>query len=148
MQPANFHATGLVLGTAGLLIAGPSGSGKTSLALALIDAWKESGRFARLIADDQLLLSAHHGRLVASAPVATAGLVEIFGLGPRRTAFLQAAVIDCLCRLVPPGDAPRFQEDGLENLHGCSLPTLALPVRDSAASARALTAWLAGPTPS
>jgi len=129
------------------LIVGPSGSGKTALALTLIDAWRSRAGFARLVADDQVLLSVRHGRLVASAPEAIAGLAEVFGLGPRGMAWLPEAVIDAQCRLVPPGEAPRFSDPAAENLHGLAIPTLQLPARNANASARAIAAWIgdAGP---
>ena len=54
------HATAVLVGADGVLIRGESGAGKSALALALIE------RGARLIADDRLMLSACHGRLVAT----------------------------------------------------------------------------------
>ena len=56
------HATCVALDGAGVLLRGPSGSGKSDLALRLIDGG------ARLVADDQVALSAEAGRLVARAP--------------------------------------------------------------------------------
>ena len=69
------HATAVLVGADGVLIRGESGSGKSALALALIE------RGARLIADDRLTLSGCHGRIVATAPGATAGLIELRGRG-------------------------------------------------------------------
>ena len=138
---SNLHATGVVLGTRGLLVIGPSGSGKSTLALALIDAWTHRGGFARLIADDQLFVSALGGRLIASVPPAIAGLVEIHGLGPRPTPFLGEAVIDACCMLVPAQEAARFQEPGTQSIEGLTLPALRLPERSVRANVAALLAW-------
>ena len=55
----NFHATAVVLGDRGIVIAGEPGMGKTQLALDLISHARTQGRFARLVADDQIFLSAH-----------------------------------------------------------------------------------------
>lgn len=139
----NVHATGVVLGARGLLITGPSGSGKTTLALALVDAWQRRGRFARLVADDQILVSVAAGRLLAAAPPPIAGLVEICGIGPVPAPHLGIAVVDAICTLVPEGDAPRFQESRVEAILGCRIPRIELAARNLVAAIPALTAWIA-----
>ena len=57
-----------------------AGPGKSSLALAVVEHFRLRGRFAALVADDGVWLSVAAGRLVAEAPQAIAGLVEIRGL--------------------------------------------------------------------
>ncbi|MEJ1970661.1 MAG: HPr kinase/phosphatase C-terminal domain-containing protein [Rhizomicrobium sp.] len=74
-KSANIHATCVRLGRDGVLLTGRSGSGKSDLALRLI------GLGAVLVADDRVLLSVAHGRLVAAAPAAIAGLLEVRGVG-------------------------------------------------------------------
>jgi hypothetical protein len=83
----------VLIGSRAALIRGPSGSGKSRLAWALIDA-ATSGliRFARLVADDRVELTASHGRLLIRAPAALAGLIEVRGLGVRRVAYEPVAV--------------------------------------------------------
>ena len=74
-----------MLGDRGIVIAGPSGAGKSQLALALIaDVAGDAGASRALVADDQVFLVAHDGRLACSAPPTIAGLVEVRGLGPAR----------------------------------------------------------------
>jgi HPr kinase/phosphorylase len=70
----------VLIGSRAALIRGPSGSGKSRLAWALIDA-AASGliRFARLVADDRVELTASHGRLLIRAPAALTGLIEVRG---------------------------------------------------------------------
>ncbi len=58
-----------------LLLTGAPGSGKSSLALALLD------RGAELVGDDGVTLDAVDGRVVASPPPNTAGLIEIRNVG-------------------------------------------------------------------
>lgn len=128
------HATAVLLGDRGVLIAGPSGSGKTALALALIDRARTSGLFTRLVSDDQLFLSATAGRLVCHAPVTIAGLVEIRGLGPSPIAHEAAAAVDLLVRLAPAADIERLPEPSSEILMGCSIPKVMLAERESAAA--------------
>ncbi len=96
------HGTAVLVGADGVLIRGPSGSGKSALALKLI------GDGARLIGDDRLTLSARHGRIVASAPSAIAGRIELRGRGLLSLPYEQSGVI----RLV----ADIAGETGLERM--------------------------------
>lgn len=143
--PANLHATALVLGDRGVLIAGASGSGKTTLALALIDHMLKFGRFARLVADDQLFVEHANGRLIALAPAAIAGLVEIRGLGPRPIAWEPAVVIDLAVKLVPRGEMARLPEEAEVEIEAVRVPRLELAAHDAAANVFAVSARLALP---
>jgi HPr kinase/phosphorylase len=98
---APVHATALVIDETGILVRGPSGAGKTSLAMALIARARSEGRFARLVADDRVILQLRHGRIVMRAPAAISGLVEIRGAGIARI----SAVEGCLLRLIVDLDA-------------------------------------------
>lgn len=98
---ATLHATCVVVGEAGILIRGPSGTGKSTLAQALIAAAGRTG-FARLVCDDRVRVENCHGRLIARAVPAIAGLVEARGVGILPVAFETAAVI----RLVVDGGGP------------------------------------------
>jgi HPr kinase/phosphorylase len=73
--PIFVHATAIAIGKTGVLLLGPSGSGKSDLALRLIDDG------ARLIADDQVILSRNGERLLANPPPALAGRIEVRGIG-------------------------------------------------------------------
>lgn len=73
---ARLHATAVLVGEHGVLIRGPSGAGKSRLALGLI-----ARHGARLIGDDQVLVAARHGRLLARGHPALAGLIERRGQG-------------------------------------------------------------------
>ena len=90
----------MLIGSRAALIRGPSGSGKSRLAWALIDA-AASGliRFARLVADDRVELTARHGRLLVRPAEALAGLIEIRGLGIRRVPHEPLAVVGLLVEL-------------------------------------------------
>src|SRR5438105_3331163 len=93
-ESATVHASAVLAGARAILIRGPAGAGKSRLALALIGA-AECGliAFARLVGDDRLQLAAAHGRLLARAPPALAGLIEVRGLGLRRLEHEPVAVI-------------------------------------------------------
>lgn len=142
MAPTNMHATAVVLGDRGVLIAGPSGSGKTLLALALIEKMRGAGRFARLVSDDQLFVCAQHGRLLCRAPAAIAGLVELRGLGPTAVEHEAAAAVDLLVRLVPAAEFERLPEAERELLCGCEIARASVAERDIAAAAPAILARL------
>jgi serine kinase of HPr protein (carbohydrate metabolism regulator) len=96
------HGTAVLVGASGVLIRGESGTGKSALALALIE------RGGRLIADDRLTLSNCNGRLVASAPRATAGLVELRGRGLLSLPHEQSGVIRLVVDIV--------EDEGLERM--------------------------------
>jgi serine kinase of HPr protein (carbohydrate metabolism regulator) len=99
------HGTAVLVGAQGVLIRGASGAGKSSLALALIE------RGGRLIADDQVHLSVCHGRLVATAPGAVRGKIELRGRGLLSVAHEQSALIRLVVDIVPDEGLERLPED-------------------------------------
>ncbi len=145
MAGQNLHASALLLGDRGVLIAGASGSGKTTLALALIDGFTRHGRFARLVCDDQVLVSARNGRVFCQAPCAIAGLAEVHGVGPRPLDFEPGMIADLLVRLVPAASAQRFQEAGTESLAGCDIPCLQLAAGNAQAAVFAVASTFSSP---
>jgi hypothetical protein len=69
------RGTTVAIGGRGVLLRGESGSGKSDLALRLID------RGATLVSDDYTEVQLAGGRLVADAPPAIAGKIEMRGVG-------------------------------------------------------------------
>ena len=126
MKPATtIHASAAVVGDRGVIIRGESGSGKSSLLLALI---AESEHVNALVADDRILVSVHHGRLVSAAPPELAGLIEVRGQGILRRPFVSPAVIDLVVDLLPPASCRRMPEpDERVEIAGIALPRLVLP---------------------
>ena len=142
----NIHAVGLVVERTGLLVMGQSGSGKTTLALALIAHAVAQGRFARLVADDQVLLRVVDGRLLADAPAAISGLAEARGWRPSPLPFLTATVVDLVVVLQDPSEpGERYASDRMLTVEGVALPQLRLPARSVAGGVTALSARLALP---
>lgn len=145
MARTNLHASGVVIGSRGLLITGRSGAGKSTLALALIDACRARRVFAALIADDQLWIDSYAGRLAAEAPAAIAGLVEVRGYGPAPVLFEPRAMIDGVVELVAPQQAPRYREEACERIAEVALPKLVLPEHNTVGAVPAVLAWLTIP---
>ena len=99
---ATIHASCVLVGRSAVLIRGASGSGKSRLALALIEAGANGTLpFARLVADDRVALAVAHCRLLASAPDAIKGKIEVRGDGIRELVCEPIALV----RLVVDLDA-------------------------------------------
>jgi HPr kinase/phosphorylase len=117
----------------GVLLRGPSGAGKSDLALRLIEAG------GRLVADDQTRLSRSGSRLLAAAPAALAGLIEVRGVGIlklTRDRLQSQAPLSMLVDLVSPDHIERLPEPAKEDLLGVSLPVLALAPFEGSAIAK------------
>ncbi len=74
---------------AGALILGPSGAGKSSLALSAIEGCPF--RRTALVADDAVLIAVVGARVIARAPAAISGRIEIRGFGPVSVRTVPAA---------------------------------------------------------
>jgi HPr kinase/phosphorylase len=126
---ATIHASVVLCGARAVLIRGPAGAGKSRLAAALIDA-AATGllRFARLVADDRVLLEAAHGRLLARPADALAGLLEIRSLGIRPMPYEPVAVVGLVVDLAA-ADASRMPTpaEAETTVLGITLRRLAVP---------------------
>lgn len=121
------HATTIAIGEAGLLIRGVAGTGKTTLALALIALARQSGRFARLVADDRTALVVAAGRLLARPVPPLEGLVERRGLGLTPELHLPAVVVRLVIDLAEAEPARMPEPEQLVvSVAGIDLPRLVL----------------------
>jgi serine kinase of HPr protein (carbohydrate metabolism regulator) len=100
MPLTNIHATGLVLGSTGVILRGPSGAGKSLLALELIDEWDARGLECRLVSDDRIDIEASRSSLTMHAPKAIEGLVELRGRGIVSRPFVAKAPLHLVVDLV------------------------------------------------
>ena len=123
---ASVHASAVMVGDRAVLIRGPSGSGKSRLAFDLILAGR-TGQIPPtvLVGDDRVHLAARGNRLVVRPAPQLAGLIEIRGLGIRRCAFTEEAVVDLVVDLAAP-DAERLPPpEALQTLiHGVKIPRM------------------------
>lgn len=113
-----------------VLLRGPSGAGKSDLALRLMQ------RGWRLVADDQTEVTAEAGRLIARAPAAIAGRIEVRGLGLLPAEALSRARLCLIVDLVPAAEVERLPEPGREDLLGIALPRIALAPFEASATAK------------
>ena len=136
------HGTCLVIGGCGVLILGPSGSGKSDLALRLID---QPGRgtgtdtmTARLVADDQVVITRRGERLFAAAPPRLAGLIEVRGIGIVTADHAPEAEVAMAVRLADARGIDRLPEEGGSQLVllGVALPEIAVDAAAASAPAR------------
>ncbi len=117
--PIKHQATGVAIDGRAVLIEGVPGAGKSSLALALID------RGAVLIGDDGVLLQQAGSQLSASPVPATAGLLEVRGLGLVAMPVLAAVPVALV--IVLDHSAPRFIDTADTVIrHGTALPLVRL----------------------
>lgn len=144
------HGSCLSVGEAGVLLLGPPGSGKSDLVLRLIDqpGLGISGTLkqTQLVADDQVVIKLAGGQLVASAPPAIAGCLEIRGLGLAGLSHRAEVVLAFAVRLnsretierLPDTEKNRFE------ILGTSLPLVLIDPASASAPARIRAAldWL------
>lgn len=128
MSVFRLHATCVALGGAAVLLRGPSGAGKSDLALRLIEAG------ARLVADDQVELAAEGGRLVARAPAAIAGKIEVRGVGIVPMAVAEAAPLALIADLVAAPE--RLPEPAAETILGVPIPRIEIAPFEPSAPAK------------
>ena len=138
-EKSGLHATTLQVRGRGIMILGHSGAGKTELALTLVERALLRGEAASLVADDRTLLHVDNGRLIARAPAALAGGVEIRGAGLFKVAFAATAPLYLVVRLVDRDEAERYPSGETWEFEGIALPRLLLPALSSNGDSNALS---------
>ena len=114
------HATTVAVDGRGVAIAGASGSGKSDLALRLIDGG------ARLVADDQTRIERQGDRLVATAPAAIAGLLEVRGVGIVDLPHQESVVLRLIVEAVTPAEVERMPSPESREMLGLAVPLVRL----------------------
>jgi HPr kinase/phosphorylase len=137
------HATAVAFNQVAVLIRGPSGAGKSDLALRLLALpWSALAAFGvpdlgdmSLIADDRVELKREGHSVLAAAPAALAGLLEVRGLGiidAVRTT--EQCVVALVVDLVAANVVERMPPDGLTtDLLGVAVPQLKMAAFEASA---------------
>ena len=123
------HATAVAIDGEAVLLRGPPGSGKSDLALRLINDG------AQLVADDQTLLRRAGSRIVASAPPAISGLIEMRGIGIFRVDATEAPLF-LIADLVAFDAVERLPESRREAILGVEVPLITLAPFEASAPAK------------
>ena len=123
------HATCIAIDSRGVLLLGPSGAGKSDLALRLIDAG------AMLVADDQVVLRAEDGALLARPPPTLAGRMEVRGIGIVDLDW-RAPVAVGLAVALARAEPPRLPEAALWRHEGIGIARIAVAAFASSAAAK------------
>ncbi len=119
------HASCVAIGGRGVLLAGRSGAGKSDLALRLID------RGATLVSDDYTELRRIGETLLARAPAAISGKIELRGVG---IIELEPAADVPICLYADLDAAPeRLPEAAALRLAGATVPRIALAALEPSA---------------
>jgi serine kinase of HPr protein (carbohydrate metabolism regulator) len=145
---AQIAGDAVVLGEKGVLIRGVSGTGKSSLALALVEAFRLRGDFARLVGDDRICARICGGRALISPHGAIAGLAEWRGLGLIAQEYEECAVLALIVDLEPPDSfaqrprLPEVEDLQAEFLGIRELALLRLPVQETSRSVATIMAFL------
>jgi serine kinase of HPr protein (carbohydrate metabolism regulator) len=123
------HASSVAIDGRAVLISGPSGAGKSDLALRLLD------RGFTLVSDDQTIVRREGGLLIASAPPAIAGKLEIRGIGIVEMERVSDVPIALLVELT--SDIQRLPDENRERpLLGVSLPLVSIDAMAASAASK------------
>ena len=126
VAPTLLHATAIAIDGRAVLLRGPSGIGKSDLALRLID------RGAVLLSDDYVELSVNEaGVLVAHAPAAIAGRMEVRGIGLVPLPYVAQGPVALLVAL--EGAVERLPAAATQELCGIAVPAVTLRAFEASA---------------
>lgn len=120
-----YSASAVSIGGRAVLIEGPSGIGKSELCLTLCD------RGAKLVSDDQVLISKTCGSISANPAPNIAGQIEIRNLGIINMEFVQNIPVALIIELSQ--NAPRFVENArTDHMLGIKVPHIQLTAYSTA----------------
>ena len=137
------HATAIAVGRRAIVIRGSSGAGKSDLALRCLamPASQFVASPARLVADDQVLVTRDGLALRAAAPPALLGRLEVRGLGILEFNPEQDASVVLVADIVDRTQIERYPDPWpTAELLGLSVPLLRISAFDSSAPLKLLAA--------
>ena len=137
------HGTAIAIGGRAALIRGPSGSGKSDLAMRCLGVASSSlvPEPAKLVSDDQVLLTRRGGGIQAESPQSIRGKLEIRGLGIINVPDCDAAKLVLVADLVPAGAYERLPDPGRRvTILGLSVPLIEIAPFEASAALKLLLA--------
>lgn len=137
------HGTCVAIGSCGVLLRGAPGSGKSDLALRLIERPPKSAGAVTLVADDQVVISRDGDALIASAPEALRGKLEVRGVGILEIDHQASVPLRLVVELTDRADIERLPDHSSASaeIRGTRMPMLKLyPLEASAPAKLALAA--------
>ena len=124
MKEVFIHGTCVAIHQRAVLICGKPGFGKSSLALHLID------RGATLVADDQTILTLEKEEVVATAPSAFKGLMEVREVGICSFSYQDKGSLKLCVDLCDENHLERLPKLAFVRYHGVKIPLLRLKKND------------------
>jgi len=129
LSAETLHASTVAIDGRAVLLTGPSGSGKSDLALRLLD------RGFALVSDDQTVVKRRGDRLIASAPPAIAGKLEIRGIGIVEMETVGDVPVALIVELT--GEIPRLPDDSRDRpILGVALPIVSIDAMTASAPSK------------
>ena len=129
LSSETLHASTVALDGRAVLICGPSGAGKSDLALRLLD------RGFVLVSDDQTIVRKDKGRVLAAAPPAIQGKLEIRGIGIVEMETVNDVPVALVVEL--SSDVQRMPDDNRERpILGVALPLVHIDAMTASAAAK------------
>ena len=145
--PSLVHGTAIALAGKAALIRGAPGSGKSDLALRCLSqpASDLIAGQALLLADDQVIVETHRGKVLMRCPEPIKGLLEVRGVGIVAVPTQDTAELELLVDLVPVDKVERLPDpDERAELLGVSVRRLALYPFEASAALKLLLALQGG----
>jgi serine kinase of HPr protein (carbohydrate metabolism regulator) len=145
------HGTCVSVSGEGVLILGEPGTGKSDLALRLIDepgyGISETLMRSELVSDDQVIVTRHDDRLLASSPATIRGKLEIRGLDLVTLATQTSVALSLVVKLQTLSRIERLPNHATFDILGMALPLVEIDGTSASAPARLRAAlhWLKQP---